>query len=321
MTKRSRRQTDLGTEDWNGSYVRYDIVKEFTIALLLVALLGVLLAALLSSPDKQPVTIVSWARADPGDFLSTAVTELDGTSTTAQYGPPYNSTPGAGQSIGPLSLQRVAGVHQPIDTAVDFVLGPLRSVPNSPAVQEAVRRYLSAGFSQQGRWTSNYSNALSHATFSGGTVQLRRGNYGPVPAMMGPLLALGRSGGLDGYLVSTPQFYSTNYTKPLVFLADGSYLKNLAATEHLQGSQWGMMNETGSFPGQAWLWLYTMWYQIPPLSKSGNADAFIWGIMAILTLALILVPFIPGLRDLPRHLRLYRLIWRDHYKRLEEVSR
>ena len=25
-----------------------------------------------------------------------------------------------------------------------------------------------------------------------------------------------------------------------------------------------MMNETGSYPGQVWLWLYTFWYQVKP---------------------------------------------------------
>jgi hypothetical protein len=29
------------------------------------------------------------------------------------------------------------------------------------------------------------------------------------------------------------------------------------AAAHLQGNTWGMMNETGSYPGQAWLWLYS----------------------------------------------------------------
>jgi hypothetical protein len=32
--------------------------------------------------------------------------------------------------------------------------------------------------------------------------------------------------------------------------------------------------------------------------------------MALLTLILILVPYIPGLRALPRHLGVHRLIWR-----------
>ena len=37
-----------------------------------------------------------------------------------------------------------------------------------------------------------------------------------------------------------------------------------------------MMNETGSYPGQAWLWLYTFWYQIKPFSTSANADVLVW---------------------------------------------
>jgi hypothetical protein len=33
-------------------------------------------------------------------------------------------------------------------------------------------------------------------------------------------------------------------------------------------------------------------------------------------LGLLLVPFIPGLRSIPRVVPVYRLIWRDHYRRL-----
>ena len=63
-----------------------------------------------------------------------------------------------------------------------------------------------------------------------------------------------------------------------------------------------MMNETGSYPGQVWLWLYTFWYQIAPFNTSDNADAQIWALMMLLSLAFICIPFIPGLRSLPRHL-------------------
>jgi hypothetical protein len=82
-----------------------------------------------------------------------------------------------------------------------------------------------------------------------------------------------------------------------------------------------MMNETGNYPGQAWLWLYTMWYQVSPFTTSHNADALIWSIMMVLTLALVLVPFIPGVRSIPRVVPVYRLIWRDHYRRLAEEQR
>ena len=67
-------------------------------------------------------------------------------------------------------------------------------------------------------------------------------------------------------------FYTTDFTKTLLFISDGSYLADIADKQHLSGSQWGMMNETGSYPGQAWLWLYSFWYQIPPFNTSENAD-------------------------------------------------
>jgi hypothetical protein len=35
--------------------------------------------------------------------------------------------------------------------------------------------------------------------------------------------------------------------------------------------------------------------------------------MAVLSVALILVPFIPGLRDIPRWIPIHRLIWRRFY--------
>jgi hypothetical protein len=78
-----------------------------------------------------------------------------------------------------------------------------------------------------------------------------------------------------------------------------------------------MMNETGSYPGQAWLWLYTLWYQVPPMNSSSNGDLQVFAIMIVLTLLLAILPFIPGLRSIPRWTRLYRLIWRQHYREVE----
>ncbi len=96
-------------------------------------------------------------------------------------------------------------------------------------------------------------------------------------------------------------------------MADGSALDDRAQAQHLLGTQWGMMNETGSYPGQVWLWLYTFWYQISPFTSSPNADALVAVIMGVLSLGLIIVPFLPGVRDLPRWIPIYRLIWRDWY--------
>jgi hypothetical protein len=74
------------------------------------------------------------------------------------------------------------------------------------------------------------------------------------------------------------------------------------------------MNETGAYPGQAWLWLYTFWYQVKPFSTSENADALVWALMMLLTLGFVLIPFIPVVRSLPRWIPLYKLVWRDFYR-------
>ena len=87
---------------------------------------------------------------------------------------------------------------------------------------------------------------------------------GPVPIiLMSAELGMARSGGLDADLLAQHAFYGTDFTKPLLFLEDGAYFANQAHGQHLSGTQWGVMNETGSYPGQPWLWLYTLWYQVP----------------------------------------------------------
>jgi hypothetical protein len=71
------------------------------------------------------------------------------------------------------------------------------------------------------------------------------------------------------------------------------------------------MNETGNYPGQPWLWLYSLWYQVPPFSTSENADIAVWALMVLLSIGFICIPWIPGLRTLPRHLGVHRLVWRS----------
>ncbi|HET9104142.1 MAG TPA: hypothetical protein VFN55_12390 [Solirubrobacteraceae bacterium] len=316
MTRRERRAAEEARyREWQGGYRSYDIVKEGAIALGVVTALCLLLAILFSSPDVAPSTVRSWARTDPVDFVTTATTELDGSSGAGGYGPPYNHA-SDGQHIAFLRPQKWLGVSHPVNTAQDFVLAPLRAIPGQPALQSALRTYEAAPAKQQSAWTTAYEKGLGKATAAGGSVTVPGSGYGPLPVMMSDLLSFAQSGGLDGTLLSNRQFFATDYTKPLLFMADGGVLASRAQAEHLQGTQWGMMNETGSYPGQVWLWLYTFWYQIKPFSTSSNADILVMAIMGALSLALVLIPFIPGVRDIPRRIPLYRLIWREHYRGL-----
>jgi hypothetical protein len=99
----------------------------------------------------------------------------------------------------------------------------------------------------------------------------------------------------------------------MLLLSDGAYLEDSAVADHLGGDQWGMMNEVGNYPGQPWMWLYTFWYQVKPFSTSDNADLEVWALMMLLTLLLMFVPFIPGLRSIPRWIPVHRLVWREYY--------
>jgi len=317
MRSRERLAEEESYREWKGGYRSYDIVKEACIAFGVVLALAVVLTILFSSPDEKPSTVQSWARTDPVDFVTTATTELDGSSGTGGYGPPYNHA-SEGQHILFIRPQKWLGVSHPVDTAQDFVLAPLRAITGQPTLQAAVTAYESASPDQQAKWTTAYENGLAKANATGDNtaISVPTGNYGPLPTMMSGLLGFAQSGGLDGALLTSKQFYQTDYTKPLLFMADGGVLSNRAQAEHLLGGQWGMMNETGSYPGQVWLWLYTFWYQIKPFSTSANADILVMAIMGVLSLALVLIPFIPGVRDIPRWIPIYRLIWREHYRSL-----
>ena len=298
---------------WNGAYRSYDLVKEFVIALVVVSVLTVALAAIFSSPDERQINISRWAKAAPTDFVATAATELDGTSGTATYGAPYTHDPSAAQKIGPLAPQNWPGVTHPVDTATDFVVRPLSGVPGDLTLSAALVSWKSSPASDRQSWAAAYDAALQKAPGNDPTT-VRAGSYGPVPVMLDRLLVMAKSGGLDGALLSQGRFYETDYSKPLLFIADGAYLEDQARAQHLGGDQWGMMNETGNYPGQAWLWLYTFWYQVKPFSTSGNADALVWGLMMLLTVGFVLIPFIPGVRSIPRWIPVHRLIWRDYYR-------
>jgi hypothetical protein len=301
---------------WKGAYAPYDLVRELFVAIGVVVALCVVLTVLFSSPDEKPSTIAQWSRQIPlgeGGFVPTALSELDGTSGTAEYGPPYNHA-AEGQHAAFVHLQKWLGVSHPIDTANDYVIAPLKTIPDDPALRSAIAAYEAAPAATRKEWTDAYGKALEKASVEGGSIKLPAGSYGPVGQMMGSLLALAQSGGLDGNLLTSGQFYQTDYTEPLLFMADGGLLEKRAEAQHLLGEQWGMMNETGSYPGQVWLWLYTLWYQVEPFKSSANADILVVLVMGVLSLAFICVPLLPGIRSIPRWIPVYRLIWREHYK-------
>ena len=136
----------------------YDLVKEFVIALVVVFVLSVGLAATFSSPDEKPITMSAWANAEPNDVVLTAVGELAGTTTSATYGPPYNSA-AEGQKLGPLPLQKWGGVRLPVDSA-GLVVEPLSNVSGNPTLTAALSAWNTATPDQRTTWATAYADAI-----------------------------------------------------------------------------------------------------------------------------------------------------------------
>jgi hypothetical protein len=303
--------------------VESDLIKELAFATVAIAAVVIILAVVFSSPDEPSLTIKRAAQEDPLPFAENSLSYLDGSSDISNYGPPYNNATGSVQALGFISPQKWAGIQVPVDPARDFVLNPLRSTAgDDPALASALKTYSAASASQRSRWEANLEKALSakDARVSEGTIRVAPGGYGPVLTMMNAELKLGLNGAVDGLLLSSGSFYQADYTKPLLFVSSSGALNRRATSYNLQGDQWGVMNETGNWPGQAWLWLYTLLYQIPPFATVWEPAADLAAVMTIglLSLILLAVPWIPGLRDIPRWVRVYRIIWREHYRQAEK---
>ena len=125
----------------------------------MIALLAVLLTVLFSSPDDKPSTIAQWSRELPADFTKRREQELAGTSPTAEYGPPYNHN-GEGQHAWLRPPQKWLGVSHPINTANDFVINPLKTIPNDPALQGALAEYQAAPEKTKKAWVEAYAKPL-----------------------------------------------------------------------------------------------------------------------------------------------------------------
>ena len=317
IARQESARSDSG--NWTGPTRRYDIVKEASLATLVILILVAVLAGLLSSPNEPPATITTWAQAAPANFMATAASELAGTSETAQYGPPYNNQSGNVQSLL-FSPQKIVGVQQPIDTADAFVLSPLSKLAATNAsLAFALGTYQHSSKATQQAWDKAYLKAVDKVKFVAGEPLVPAAQDGPVPELISAEFSLARSGALDADLLAQQPFYGTDFTKPLLFLEDGQYFASLAKAQHLTGSQWGVMNETGNYPGQPWLWLYTLWYQVPGLDDSTNIDLIAVYLTGVATVLLLAIPFIPGLRDIPRVVPVHKAVWRKWYKSTEET--
>lgn len=292
--------------------VEADLIRELVVAFLAVTVLVVVVAALLSSPDERTFTAAQLAAKDPAALETTALQWLNGEDDIASYGPPYNHQTGSLQNLGFFAPQSWFGVTIPVDPARDFFLHPLeRMRALDPALPSALKAWNDASPTRRGGWETAYGHALK---VTGGARLTALRFSGPLPTLMKAYLSLARSGALEAIINADGRVYQTDFTDALLPL-QGDPLQTKAGDEKLLGTQWGMMKEPGNYPGAVWLWFYTLLYQIPPYNTSSSGDLLAGLTVGVVTILLLLIPWIPGLRDIPRWVRIYRLIWKDHYAR------
>lgn len=300
--------------------IPFDLVKEAVLSGVVVLVLVVAAALVFNAPYVKPLTIQKVATSEPVLFLQTAAHELDNTSTVAQYGPPYNNGTGSLQSVGAFHPQTLLGVTFPVNPEQVDVLKPLSMASKlDPGLTALLAQWRQASTAQQQSWVNNYLAALQHATVNGSAVSVPAAADGPVPQMLSALRALGTGGLMAGALDRLSPVYRYDVAPSLLFL-QGSALTKMAQHYDLLGGQWGIMHDELSYPGPWWLTPYSALYQIPPYSTSSAGDMMAAYTMLVVLLILLTVPFIPGLKDLPRKLRIYRIVWRDWYRSVEPHS-
>ncbi|KYP82121.1 hypothetical protein [Ferroacidibacillus organovorans] len=298
--------------------VPYDLIKEMLVALSVIGVIVLVLAGIFSTPDVPALTAKQVVQQDPKLLIQTALDDLSLQDAISTYGPPYNHTPNAAQHLGPISPESWAGVQIPVNSAQDNVIGPLtRFLPIAPSLEAPLTAWNHATRSTQIHWADTVSNALNKAKITNGKLILP-GNmttdYGPVPQLINAYLALARTGLLESAIDgATGPMPAMNRTKSLLLFQatpDEQYANQLDMT----GNQWGIIKETGNYPGAVWLWYYTLLYQIPPFSTSSSADLLVVLTVGIVTVLLMLTPFIPVVRSIPRWIGIYKLIWRRYYR-------
>ena len=274
------------------------------------------LAVVFGSPDDQPVTIAGVGqRRRPTTSSPRRSPSWTAPASTATYGAAVHHTPDAAQKIGPICLQQHRRRHASRSTPRRT--SSSRRCTGVPTTRRCRRARASArprrrasSSAWAARTTTRWPRRPTATAASGRRRRLRAGARHDAG-----LLGAGQQR-RPGRRAARAEAASTRPTTPSRCCSwpTAPTSRTRPRPQHLGGDQWGMMNETGSYPGQAWLWLYTFWYQIKPFSTSGNADALVWGAHDAAHPRARPGAVHPRPASSRAGSRVHRLIWRDYYR-------
>ena len=284
-------------------FVRHAFWKYPLIAGVIAAALVVLSIAA-GSPNWPRATIKDAATRDPGGAILALTMEMDGTAASWSI----TSEPG-----------------MPGTPAETFVLGPLRAhgalLHPHGDVSDALAEYDQASPEQQQAWAANYHKALDGITPMGeegmggmeviqspdySKVASLTGDFGPVPTIVNAGLELAQAGEMDDHLEGLDPGHTLHLVN--IWLYDHPAMLNDATNEGLTDDQWGMVKERGFAVGPWYLIVPAVIHVELPGGSSGLGFS-LWNLV-FASIVILVLPLLPGVRDLPRRLRLYRLVYR-----------
>ena len=219
-----------GTPDAHDFPTRpYDLVKEFASRCSCVAVLTAAWPRLLLA-RREADHPADWATAAPDDVVATAAGELAGTTTSAAYGPPYNTPPTGRRSAR-------------CRCSVGAASGSRSTRPTTSSSRRCARRRRAPPWPRPGRlergradqqrtaWATAYADALAQAP-DGDPAAVAAGDYGPVPALAAAAPdARPQRVAWRASLTSRATFYGGDATRALLLLADGTYLEDQARAD------------------------------------------------------------------------------------------
>jgi hypothetical protein len=286
--------------------VRHCFWKYPLLALFMLASIS-FLAIQVGSPNYPRQTISGTSSQDPGGAVLAFAQELAGTSPSAQNAEEF-------------------GVGAPSEV---FVLHPLRSaLPFLGAeARQAYDAFTTAPVAERQTWASDYAAAVtkmadkmgagSSAAMGGkgmgltpspamADIRMLRGDFGPVPRLIGFDLQLAQSGYLDQYLQAAASGHSFQLIN--IWLYDHPMMLNQAIQNGLTDDQWGMVKERG-FPIGPWYLILPAVIHVK-LPNGSTGAGFIIDNLLLALFFLFVVPLVPGIRDLPQLLHLDRLVYK-----------
>jgi hypothetical protein len=288
--------------------VRHVFWKYPVIAAVLLVVV-IVLAAAVGSPNYPRETIAGAAKGNPGGAILGSTRELDGTSPSNVNASEYGMGD-PGQTL----------VLNPLRTAAPL-LGQI-SVQGLPTLQasdlrQAIAAYDSASADQQMKWASNYEDALNKVTPMGSgpmatmspeyaKVSTLQGDFGPVPVLVESVLYLAQTGYLEQYFEGVDPGHSLHLTN--IWCYDHPDMLNTAVDQGLTDDQWGMVKERGFPVGPWYLFIPAVFHVSFPGGATG-LGFLLWN-LGFAALLLFVVPLVPGVRSLPKYLKLYRFAYR-----------